>query len=591
MLVERKNTARRGGHCGPRIFISAPQPRTAVLRPFPAMRWVGRMPRRDDRFSARNEMAPEQVETRFLAAMDGAVGPDVPDMEVPFPVRRMSRNAVFAILNTITSLITSLILLPIVLRELGPTLFGISAIAMAAVGYATLFDFGINVVLTRLVAEARARGDLDGSGPISKATTTLLSLYAVIGMVAGIVVLAPALPQVNIFDLEPSQLAVFRQVIFLLAVQTALSFPCSVGNSVLCGLQDFHLTYSISIVSSVARTVVAVVLLQRGMGLVGLTALGLFTAGGTWIANVAVAKWRLPGWRVDRGSLNLRRARALLGEAGSMGVWGVAGYSLHSGDRLLLGLAQPPIIVAEYEVSARLALYSRALLHGWLDTLLPHSAHVGVAAGKGSLQQIYLQGTRSLLAIYGLATTGAMSVGAVFLDVWLGPKNSSSYGVLVLLMASNLVQAHTLAGHVILVGTGAVRPFARVMVGYPVAIVLLGVPLARMGAVGMASAVLFAVMIQEVRVARLLHRTLAPDWRAIVRWAMLPLALACGTGAAAAAVGMALAGGPVAKLLVGGSAACLAYGTAYLVVGVSAHERRTVMRIMRKVFLRHGGIE
>lgn len=527
---------------------------------------------------APDDTTTEGVETHFVAALGGAVGQDVPNLDIPFPVRRMSRNALFALVNMVTSLVSGLILLPITLQELGPTLFGISAIAMAAVGYATLFDFGINVALTRVVAEERARGDLDGSGRISTVTTTLMAVYIVIGAVAGIIVLIPALPHVNIFNLEPSELMVFRQVVVLLAVQTGLSFPCSVGNSLLCGMQDFHLTYMISIAASLVRMVVAIVLLQQGMGLVGLTTLGLLTAAATWIANTVVAKRRLPGLRVGRDRFEPRSVRTLLGDTGSMGIWGVAGYALHSGDRLLLGLAQPPVIVAQYEVGARLALYSRALLQGWLDTLLPHSAHLGASAGEESLRQAYLQGTRSLLAIYGLATTVAVGVGAVFLDLWIGPHRGSSYGVLVLLMASNLVQAHTLAGHVILVGTGAVRPLARVMVGYPVLVVLLGVPLAHRGAIGMATAVLLAVVIQEIRVARLLHRMFAPDWRAVARWAVLPLALACGTGVAAGAGGMALAHGAAAKFLAGGAAASIAYGILYLVVGASAGERRTIAR-------------
>lgn len=109
--------------------------------------------------------------------------------------RLLRRNVVLNMAGWALPAAAALVSIPLLARELGTARFGLIALAWAAVGIFSIFDFGLGRVLTRLVAERLAAGADDDIGDLVWSASWILlgltSLLAIAGVAS-----APALVDV-----------------------------------------------------------------------------------------------------------------------------------------------------------------------------------------------------------------------------------------------------------------------------------------------------------------------------------------------------------------------------------------------------------
>lgn len=98
----------------------------------------------------------------------------------------LKRNVGLNLVGWTLPAIAALISVPLLAKGLGPERFGLVALAWAAVGIFSLFDFGLGRALTRMVAERLAHGEEHEVGDLVWAASWLLlgltSILAVIGL-------------------------------------------------------------------------------------------------------------------------------------------------------------------------------------------------------------------------------------------------------------------------------------------------------------------------------------------------------------------------------------------------------------------------
>src|SRR5438132_3615005 len=70
--------------------------------------------------------------------------------------RLLARNVLWNLLGTGAPSIVALIAIPILIRDIGLSRFGVLTIVWTVVGYFSLFDLGLGAALTRMVADQLA---------------------------------------------------------------------------------------------------------------------------------------------------------------------------------------------------------------------------------------------------------------------------------------------------------------------------------------------------------------------------------------------------------------------------------------------------
>ena len=93
----------------------------------------------------------------------------------------VARNAFWNIAGRAGPMVIAVVATPYLFADLGPTRWGLFALALSLIGIFGIFDFGIGRALTKLLAERLALGEVEDAAALTKTGLVLLSLLGIAG--------------------------------------------------------------------------------------------------------------------------------------------------------------------------------------------------------------------------------------------------------------------------------------------------------------------------------------------------------------------------------------------------------------------------
>ena len=102
----------------------------------------------------------------------------------------VARSAIWNIVGRAAPIIIAIAATPHLFADLGPTRWGLFALALSLIGIFGVFDFGIGRALTKLLAEKIAIGEIDAAASLTRTGLALLTMLGVAGALI-LAVLAP----------------------------------------------------------------------------------------------------------------------------------------------------------------------------------------------------------------------------------------------------------------------------------------------------------------------------------------------------------------------------------------------------------------
>jgi O-antigen/teichoic acid export membrane protein len=407
---------------------------------------------------------------------------------------KLLRNTLTQYAGTGLSMITGLLLVPLIIRRIGLVDFGMWALASGLVGSLGLLDAGLQPTLTKKVAEALALNDESGLG---KTAGRVLAMYLIIGILAGTVMCGLAVFAGRVFHLQPGDVDRFRLVIVIVGFQLAMTFPLSTWTGIISGLQDFHFLSALAIAINLGRFILTIVLLKIGFGLVSLIWLGLFATCLSGLASIIWVRRRLPALKINVPRPFFSGTGDLLRFSGAMFVWAIAGRILLESPRLIIGVFLPVASIGTYEVGLRICNYSRSILYP-MFTFLPAASDLNARNETARLRELYLVGTKYFLLAYAFVAGAVLLFGKQFILLWLGSGFEQSALIMNVLVLGTLYQSQNMVAHVILPGIGRLRAFTFIMGAYPIVNVALSVILLkRYGLTGVAFGTVASYLLLE----------------------------------------------------------------------------------------------
>lgn len=400
--------------------------------------------------------------------------------------RLLARNVAANLIGWALPAVAALAAIPALVRALGPTRFGVLALAWSLVGYFSLFDLGLGRALTQLLAERAGTPEERDSPRLAWASLVALS---VVGLVGGAIMLGAARQLATHWLTVPAELQPETVVALRLL---AIAVPCMVVASglraVLEAAQQFDVINALRAPLALVNFAGPLAVLPFSRALPA--AVGVLVAGRVvlcavhaWVVWRRFPAMRRPHWPT-RESL-----RALGRIAGWMTVSGVVSPLMSSIDRLVIGLALPVAAVGYYstaqEVATKLWLFTAALQ----PVLFPALAAT-LARDAARAAALFDRAVR----ITALALLPAAAVLVLFaregLGLWVGAAFAAQTShVLQGLAIAVFVNAIGQAGYAALQAGGRSDVAAKLhVVELPLYFALLYVLLTRVGLVGVAIA-------------------------------------------------------------------------------------------------------
>jgi O-antigen/teichoic acid export membrane protein len=168
--------------------------------------------------------------------------------------------------------------------------------------------------------------------------------------------------------------------------------------------------------------------------------------------------------RADPGvSLDWRQVKwARIQELGRFSFYaflGRVGDSVRSfADPLIIGRLLTIGLITPFNVAARLMDHFRALIIGLVGPLMPRMSELEAQAKPDDLQRLFLRGSRAAALLSFFIGSLLFLNGAVLLQLWLGDRFLTSYPLLLVLMAGQVVALAQYPSTVLIYAKGRHRP-------------------------------------------------------------------------------------------------------------------------------------
>ena len=307
---------------------------------------------------------------------------------------------------------------PFLVHHLGDSVYGVWTLLGSLTGYLGLLDFGITPSTVKKVAEYRAKEDLEG---INRVVTGGVVIFLVIGALS----FAASLVLSSFFDdLFPSPLArsTAAGLVLLTGFNLAVTFPASVFIGVLRGFQRYDIDASVSTIALILRSVLIVLLLQAGHGIMALAWATLIFD----LVRLAYLLYRAyqvnPALRVARRFFDRDELRQLFGYSSHFFLIAVGNRINFFTDSIVIGIYLSVAAVTPYSIALRLVTYLRELVIEMTGVLMPAITHLHATQATEGVRELHIRATKyaALLSLpVGLVF---WILGDRFIALWMGER-------------------------------------------------------------------------------------------------------------------------------------------------------------------------
>ena len=340
---------------------------------------------------------------------------------IPKPKRRVSlvTNVFSNWSSLVLNIAIAFFLTPYVIATIGTANYGIWVLVISIVGYYGLLDLGVRSAILRYVALNVGKGDRD---ELNRVINTALAIFTSIGVFLALLSLVVAEPLANFFDVAPEDYEAFKQVVRLLGVASAATFPANVLSVAILGHERFVTVNAVRICVSLIRGGLTLLVLYRGHGLVGIGwvhfCLGFFRL----FVFFTIVKMYFPYIHFMISGVGKTTARVLVTFGFFTLVWKL-------GTMMRVGLHAPIIgkfldmeMVGVYGVAIMLLGYVLSVVVSCCGVTQPRLAALAGAGDPERFRESYLR--YSVVVSVMAAGIGLLTVSLAgdFLTIWLPPE-------------------------------------------------------------------------------------------------------------------------------------------------------------------------
>jgi O-antigen/teichoic acid export membrane protein len=297
--------------------------------------------------------------------------------------------------------------------------YGLWVTVFSLTGYFGLFDQGIRPSLVRYVSRDHALGDDRG---LSRTINSAIVLYAAVGLLTVLATAVVAATLHRWFKIEPAQVPIARQVVWLAGLSLALGFPLGVFGATLSGLQRYDIANGVGIAVGILRAVAFVVVLRLGGGLVGLAWTSLVMNLLGYVVSALFVLRLLPQVRYGMGQVDGSHLQ-LVGAYSSIAFLGALATSItFQTDALVITAFLGAVLVTPFALAAGLVDNARSLVYSATWVLSPTASELETRGERDKLHDMLIAGSKYSVLLAWPVLAGLVVFGPNLLETWVGPR-------------------------------------------------------------------------------------------------------------------------------------------------------------------------
>ncbi len=502
----------------------------------------------------------------------------------------VARNLSTRYLVLFTELIIGMLMLPFNLQHLGAAQYGLWILVGSITVHFSVLDMGYGSSTVKFIAQYRAHRDVRALNEIA---STLFFVFAGVGLFAYGVAAVLAFNLEHLFEISAAQAELGKWLLLIVALHVAINFPFSIFGGITGGFQRHDINNVVSLTTSILVAAVNVVVILSGYGLITLV------AATTVIRLSAYFVYRLNAYRVfpelhvRPSFFSRRRLREVTGFSVYAAVINWAYKLNYQIDGVIIGAFIGSAAVSVWAVAERIINGTQRLTNQFNGVLFPIVVDRDQRARREQLQQILLQGTRLSLMMVLPISAALILLAEPLVRAWVGPAMLGAVPVIQILAIVVAVRVGNASATILLKGAGEIKKLAMVNIATGLAnIALSALLIQRYGLPGVAMGTLLpvafsAVLILYPAACRLIG---LPLRRAISEAIVPPVWPALVVGGLLGAV-RSISSGTLLAVLLQAATACLLYLALFFAFAIDRTDRDMylgkLLQLVRRV--RRGG--
>jgi O-antigen/teichoic acid export membrane protein len=363
---------------------------------------------------------------------------------------KIIRNTLLSAGSSVVVGIVGFVLIPFMLRYLGPVAFGLVSLAGVFLSaYTGLLELGFQTAITRTVALHITRGE---ERAITEVVTTAALLFFAIGILTLVIGFAATkLLAYRVLVIDPAYRQSFEQALRLIFFSYLFQLPTLVFLAMLEGFQRFDITKGVQVAGTILTAAGTVLVLWAGYGYVSVIAVTVGASLVQFVLYVAFAYRLMPGFSLRFIHASKARLQEILKISRYIFLGKLSGLVYNESDRFLIGVTIGASYLAAYEVLFRLPRFVKSVAGLGTAAILPAATELHSASDLRRQQALFTRGLRFSLFFTIPIVTAAMFFAQTFLLLWVGPVYASLSVLLQLLLLWTLLSVISSYGGLFLI--------------------------------------------------------------------------------------------------------------------------------------------
>ncbi len=393
--------------------------------------------------------------------------------------RRLIGNTLWNMLSLGGNALVLFFLIPFFLGQLGQARYGVWVLIGSLFRYRGILCMGLNSAINQYVPMYMARDDQEG---MQRTIGTALVFYLIMAFVCLAVTLLLYCYMDTWFGIAPELVPSARTLVLIVGIGFAVDLPLQLSTAVLSGLQRYDAVNATVLFMLLARTVLLVVLLVRGFGLI---TMGL-------VFGISEIMVRLVQWGFVRRLLtgiswtlkgfDLRLLREMLALGANTFLYTIGAVVLMKTTDLIIGALKMGMeAIARFSVATAAVLVLTQLLQAFTCAIMPAVSDLRARDYQARVwETAFLAQKYSLLLIIP-SVCFFVVMGEAFLTVWVGHQMAdpatihTMATILALLAIGHGIRLTQHSNFLVLVGCGQHQIFGRLTAATALLVVLLSI--------------------------------------------------------------------------------------------------------------------
>jgi O-antigen/teichoic acid export membrane protein len=502
------------------------------------------------------------------------------------PARVLAGNTLFNALSYGSTALIGLVTLPFLIHHFGAAEFGLYSVALGASAFLTFLNFGLNISLSKFVAEFSKPG-MESTLRGCIGNSYLIALIA--NVVIAVILILLGFVGSGLLHIASDQTSMFRRLSLAVAVGAVATGYLQVPRGILAGLQRSGTRTRCDVFTTIGPLIGVASTVLFETSLITYT---IIVYAGQVLSGIlmVIATRRLLPVISHRPAFNRSVLRLVLPFSRRQAGAQIADILFYASDRLILQRLFGPVVVAQYAVADRLRSFSDIIVSLPLTTVVPMASRAHSDGDHRRLERLIFTGTPVYLMILLPPLIVLMAVMRPFLGIWIGPDYMNVAPYAQIIMVGIVATAPFKVFSHVMVGKGRVKEITRAKMGFAPANAALSFILARhLGMLGVfIPTAVFWVSIYPCIWLRVMRAEGISRRRFAARCAPVLAVGAAGGLIVAVAVTAGLANSFIKLALLAGLTTSLMY-TVLICLPSLRDERRAVVDVIRSLGDRGGG--